>query len=211
MFRFWRCLVACREFYALSEYIYFFKHKIFYILTRYKNSEKISFLPKYRSVEGVSFLHIESSTFINYQISDVLEEIYIILIKNYNVVSMGLKNLKIKMSLLPFLETTGANRGDTIQKFFDGKLIDMKDFNSVKWIIHAFEPNPTFNEKLIETKKKFSPEKTEILLNLKTAAWIKNGKMDLYFDGSTNSEGTSLFKNHPAVKKDGSITSDFDF
>lgn len=100
----------------------------------------------------------------------------------------------------------GANRGDTIQKFFDGKLIDMKDFNSVKWIIHAFEPNPTFNEKLIETKKKFSPEKAEILLNLETAAWIKNGKMDLYFDGSTNSEGTSLFKNHPAVKKDGSIT-----
>ena len=100
----------------------------------------------------------------------------------------------------------GANRGDTIEKFFNGKLIDIKNFKSDKWIIHAFEPNPNFKTKLNEVKNKISSEKADIHLYLETAAWTKDGKMDLYFDSSTNSEGTSLFKNHPAVKKNNSFS-----
>lgn len=100
----------------------------------------------------------------------------------------------------------GANRGDTVYKFFKGEVIELKDKKEEKWIVHAFEPNSKFTKELIKMKEDIGKD-YEINLYKETAAWIYDGKITFYVDtGSQFSEGTSILKEHPYVNKGQNFT-----
>lgn len=100
----------------------------------------------------------------------------------------------------------GANRGDTVHKFLNGEVIDLKNYTGIKWIFHAFEPNPRFTAELKEMEEKVS-KTHKVFLYDNTAAWTYDGSMSFFIDtGSQFSEGSSFIKEHPAVNKNTNMT-----
>lgn len=103
----------------------------------------------------------------------------------------------------------GANNGDSIENFLglvdeakggDIRSMFPKWFNRKKWIIHAFEANKLFNDKLMDTKYRAEKLGHEVNIYKETAAWIYDGRISFYLDTINKDNdfwSSSLNKNHP--------------
>lgn len=106
----------------------------------------------------------------------------------------------------------GANVGDSVKYFFSHGLNPfsksvMQGFGLIdekEWVIHAVEPNPSFNSYMDDLKVLYEHMGHKVVLYKQTAAWIQNGKLDFYIDISkpgNKQVGSSLIRNHPNVIK----------
>ena len=69
--------------------------------------------------------------------------------------------------------------------------------NNKKWIIHSFEANPNFNQRLDNTKKIVESYGHTHYLYKKTAAWIREDIKEFYLDTiniDINNWGSSLHR-----------------
>jgi hypothetical protein len=105
----------------------------------------------------------------------------------------------------------GANNGDSIENFLGlteeakgGNIRSMFPmwFNRKKWIIHAFEANKLFNDKLMDIKYRAENLGHEVHIYKETAAWIYDGRISFYLDTINKDNdywSSSLNKNHPVL------------
>jgi hypothetical protein len=105
----------------------------------------------------------------------------------------------------------GANNGDSIENFLglsdEAKGGDIRSmfpawFNRKKWIIHAFEANKLFDDKLMDTKFRVEKMGHQVHIYKETAAWIYDGRISFYLDTINKDNdywSSSLNKNHPVL------------
>ena len=69
--------------------------------------------------------------------------------------------------------------------------------SSNKWIIHAYEANPFFDERLAKLKAKV-PKQHTLYMNNGTAAWIYDGEIEFYLDKKVENDfwASSVKKEH---------------
>ena len=94
-----------------------------------------------------------------------------------------------------------AHNGIQAIEAFSSTLYD----KTIPWIVHAFEPNPRYNDQLHETcKQLLATKKTaSCRLHLGTAMFIKDGNMTFYSDqenGNTGDAGASLKSSSRSIK-----------
>lgn len=158
----------------------------------------------------------------NYNVNRLIDSIYKNVETNENVnVKNGIDQKKTLTSQSKTVRHVffdiGVNNGDSLLKFFNQKNRGIVGGNliyssfgpaaqSAKWIVYAFEANPTFNDILSNITDELSKKHTIYLYN-QTAAWTYDGTVDFYLDTVNKNYdywGSSLDKDHPDVKKSNS-------
>lgn len=127
-------------------------------------------------------------------------------ISNNNIIEPSDLNRTTKFSSKNVFFDLGANRGDTVFKFLDGQVIDLRVIGFKKWVFHAFEPNPRFTVELKSMERNVS-QNHEMHLYHNTAAWTYDGFITFYLDTRSKfSEGSSFLKKHPFANQHRNLT-----